>query len=63
MAIDSATAIQYSGYFYWEVKRALRERETEEADDIVRVRRILEEERKKVQPVYETRGKRINLFA
>jgi len=56
------TAIQYSGYFQSEIKKILESGKINPVTEEMRIQRILEEERKKVQPVYENKGKTIDII-
>ncbi len=66
MTIDSTifytnkiTAIQYSGYFHSEIRKLFDAGKVREDNEELRVQRILEEERKRVQEVYGSRGKTV----
>ena len=59
MTIDSVTAVQYTGYFQSEIKKSLEQGKVNPVTEEIRVQRRLEEERKRVQPVYNVKGKLI----
>lgn len=68
MTIDSVraahqiTEIQYSGYFQNNVRKLQEAGKVAEVSEEARVSKILEEDRKKVQPIYESRGKIIRHY-
>jgi len=59
MTIDSVTAAQFTGYFQSEIKKILEQGKVAKISEEIRVQRRLEEERKRVQPVYNVKGKLI----
>jgi len=59
---DSVTVVQYSGYFQNEIRKLLNAGKVNEATEETRIQRILEEQRKRVQPVYEGKGKLVNII-
>ncbi len=60
--IDSVTAVQFTGYFYSNIRKMLDAGKVAPENEEARIQRILEEEREKIQPVYETKGKLINII-
>ena len=59
MTIDSVTAAQFTGYFQSGIKKSLEQGKVAKISEEIRVQRRLEEERKRVQPVYNVKGKLI----
>jgi len=57
---DSVTAAQYMGYF--QIRKILEQGKVAPEAEEVRVQRILKEQREKIQPVYETKGKLVNII-
>jgi len=63
MTIDSVTAthqttaIQYTGYFYNPIRQTLEQGKIAPEVEEARIQRILEEERKRIQPIYNAKGK------
>lgn len=60
---DSVTAVQYSGYFQNPIRQTLEQGKVAPATEEARVQRILEEQRKRIQPVYETKGKLVDIIS
>jgi len=56
------TTIQYSGYFHSEIRKLLEQGRVREDNEELRVQRILEEQRKKTQEVYESKGKLVDII-
>lgn len=57
--IDSITTVQYSGYFQTDIRKILNNKKTNPENEEVKIQNFLEEERKRVQPVYNLKGKLI----
>jgi len=62
VAIDSATAIQYTGYFQGNIRKTLEQGKVTNVNEEARVQRILEEQRKRIQPAYESMGKLVDII-
>jgi DNA-binding transcriptional MerR regulator len=56
------TTIQYTGYFHSEIRKMLDAGKVAPENEEVRIQRILEEQRKKVHPVYEIKEKLVNIL-
>jgi hypothetical protein len=59
MPIDSVTAVQYSGYFQKDILKSLEQGKVAPEAEEDRIQKRLEEERKRVQPIYNSQGKLI----
>jgi hypothetical protein len=55
---DYITLVQYSGYLH----NLIRQREVNKVTEEARVQRILKEQREKIEPIYETKGKLVNIL-
>jgi hypothetical protein len=55
--IDSVTAVQYSGYFQKQVRQSLGQGKVTPATEEAIFQKRLEEERKRIQPIYNSKGK------
>jgi len=62
MTIDSVTAIQYTGYFQKFVRDSYEAGKVAPENEEARVQRILEEQRKKIQPIFESKGKLVDII-
>lgn len=55
--IDSVTAVQYTGYFHSEIRKSLEQgKVTPETQETI-FQKKLEEDRKRIQPIYNSKGK------
>ena len=59
MTIDSVTAVQYTGYFHNPIRQTLEQGKVAKETEEIIFQRSLEEERKRIQPIYNSRGKLI----
>jgi hypothetical protein len=62
MTIDSVTAIQYTGYFHGEIRKILEQGKVAEETQEAIFQKKLEEEKKRIQPTYETKGKLVDII-
>ncbi len=60
--MTSVTAVQYSGYFHSKIRKLLEAGKINPETEEARIQRILEEQRKRIQPVYETKGKLVDII-
>jgi len=60
--MNDITPIQYSGYFYTEIRKLIDAGKVAPVNEEIRVQKILEEQRKRIEPVYETKGTLVNII-
>ena len=62
MTIDSVTAIQYAGYFHNSIRQTLEQGKVSPETLEAIFQKKLEEERKRIQPIYESKGKLVDII-